>query len=128
MWQVFKIKNINIKQLLGVKVLLLQLNIISGNTPQHIMMADENADREKKNPQPKLVSVTLNFISKKSIHPVENVLKRMMKSFKKQSKPCVINPKYSKPTSLPLYFYFGYQLLQESKCLDECAPVSQKYS
>lgn len=28
-------------------------------------MADENADREKKDPQPKLVSVTLNFISKK---------------------------------------------------------------
>lgn len=81
-------------------MLLLQLNIISGNTPQHIMMADENADREKKDPQPKLVSVTLNFISKKSIHPVENVLKRMMKSFKKQSKPCVINPKYSKPTLL----------------------------
>lgn len=82
-------------------------------------MADENADREQKD----LASVTMNLI-KKSIHPVEIVLKRMLKRFKIKSKPCVINPKYSKPTSLPLYFYFGYQLLQESKCLDECAPVS----
>lgn len=82
-------------------------------------MADENADREQKD----LASVTMNLI-KKSINPVEIVLKRMLKRFKIKSKPCVINPKYSKPTSLPLYFYFGYQLLQESKCLDECAPVS----
>lgn len=82
-------------------------------------MADENADREQKD----LASVPMNLI-KKSIHPVEIVLKRMLKRFKIKSKPCVINPKYSKPTSLPLYFYFGYQLLQESKCLDECAPVS----
>lgn len=82
-------------------------------------MADENADREQKD----LASVTMNLI-KKSIHPVKIVLKRMLKRFKIKSKPCVINPKYSKPTSLPLYFYFGYQLLQESKCLDECAPVS----
>lgn len=87
-------------------------------------MADENADLKKKD----RASVTMDLISKKSIHPVEIVLKRMLKRFKIKSKPCVINPKYSKPTSLPLYFYFGYQLLQESKCLDECAPVSQCYS
>lgn len=91
-------------------------------------MADENADFEKKDPPPKRFPLTMSLISKKSIHPVKNVLKLMMKHFKKQSKPCVINPKYSKPTSLPLYFYFGYQLLQESKFQDECAPVSQKYS
>lgn len=67
-------------------------------------MADENADFEKKDPPPKLFPVKMSLISKKSIHPVKNVLKLMMKHFKKQSKPCVINPKYSKPTSLPLYF------------------------
>lgn len=65
-------------------------------------MADENADFEKKDPPPKLFPLTMSLISKKSIHPVKNVLKLMMKHFKKQSKPCVINPKYSKPTSLPL--------------------------
>lgn len=29
-----------------------------------------------------------------------------------ESRPYVLNPKYSTPTSLPLYFYFGYQLMQ----------------
>lgn len=65
-------------------MLLLQLNIISENTTQNIQMADENADLEKKYLQPKIVSVTMNLICKKSRHPVEKVLKRMLKRFKKK--------------------------------------------
>lgn len=43
----------------------------------------------------------------------------------KESRPYILNPKYSAPTSLPLYFFFGYQYLQESSNLmEECGPVS----
>lgn len=40
-----------------------------------------------------------------------------------ESRPYVLNPKYSTPTSLPLYFYFGYQILQESNLMEACGPV-----
>lgn len=40
------------------------------------------------------------------------------------SRAHVLNPKYSTPTSLPLYFYFVYQILQESNKLDQLGPVS----
>lgn len=43
----------------------------------------------------------------------------------KESRPFILNPKYSTPTSLPLYFFFGYQLLQESNLLKRCGPVSE---
>lgn len=42
----------------------------------------------------------------------------------KESRPYILNPKISAPTSLPLYFFFGYQLLQESTHMDKCGPVS----
>lgn len=42
----------------------------------------------------------------------------------KESRPFILNPKISAPTSLPLYFYFGYQLLQESTHMEICGPVS----
>nr|XP_034320574.1 transient receptor potential cation channel subfamily M member 2-like isoform X2 [Crassostrea gigas] len=46
----------------------------------------------------------------------------------KESRPFILNPKYSTPTSLPLYFFFGYQLLQESdqlgpKLMKLCGPI-----
>nr|XP_034319165.1 transient receptor potential cation channel subfamily M member-like 2 isoform X2 [Crassostrea gigas] len=42
----------------------------------------------------------------------------------KESRPYILNPKYSAPTSLPLYFFFGYQYLQESSNLmEECGPT-----
>lgn len=41
-----------------------------------------------------------------------------------KSRTHVLNPKYSTPTSLPLYFYYVYQLLQESNSLNEYGPVS----
>ena len=37
--------------------------------------------------------------------------------------PGVLNPKFTSPTSLPLYFYFGYQLLQESDLLQKFGHV-----
>lgn len=40
------------------------------------------------------------------------------------SRAHVLNPKYSTPTSLPLYFYFVYQVLQESDELGQLGPVS----
>lgn len=47
----------------------------------------------------------------------------------KESRPYILNPKYSAPTSLPLYFFFGYQLLQESSDLmEECGPVSKIFA
>lgn len=84
----------NIKQQLEENLLILQLNIITENTTQHIQMTEENADLKKENGHPKIVSLTLKLISKKSIYPVEKVFNRMLKRFKKNSKPCVLNPKY----------------------------------
>lgn len=43
----------------------------------------------------------------------------------KESRPFILTPMYSTPTSLPLYFFFGYQLLQEkSDLMKICGPVS----
>lgn len=42
----------------------------------------------------------------------------------KESRPYVLNPKYTTPTSLPLYFYFGYQLMQGKGEINECGHVS----
>lgn len=41
----------------------------------------------------------------------------------KESRPFILNPMYSTPTSLPLYFFFGYQLLQESDLMKRCGPI-----
>lgn len=41
----------------------------------------------------------------------------------KETRPYILNPKISAPTSLPLYFFFGYQLLQESPHMEKCGPV-----
>lgn len=38
---------------------------------------------------------------------INNVFERL-----KESWPYVLNPKYTTPTSLPLCFFFGYQLMQ----------------
>lgn len=45
----------------------------------------------------------------------------------KESRPFILNPMYSTPTSLPLYFFFGYQLLQESDLMKRCGPVSNMF-
>lgn len=41
----------------------------------------------------------------------------------KESRPYVLNPKYTTPTSLPLYFYFGYQLMQGKGEIHECGHI-----
>lgn len=46
----------------------------------------------------------------------------------RETRPHVLNPSYATPTSLPLYFYFGYQLLQESNSLEKFGDVRQFYS
>lgn len=48
----------------------------------------------------------------------------VFKGFNTKSRTHVLNPKYSTPTSLPLYFYFAYQILQESRALETLGPVS----
>lgn len=45
----------------------------------------------------------------------------------KESRPFILNPMYSTPTSLPLYFFFGYQLLKESDLMKRCGPVSDLF-
>nr|XP_034320576.1 transient receptor potential cation channel subfamily M member-like 2 isoform X2 [Crassostrea gigas] len=68
-------------------------------------------------------SLTWKLLQKNSICPDEAILNQSLQKFKRESRPYVLNPKYSTPTSLPLYFYFVYQLLQESKRLEECGPI-----
>lgn len=72
-------------------------------------------------------SLTWKVLRRNSIRPEDEIIEQILKGFKKESKPYVLNPKYSTPTSLPLYFYFGYQLFQESKCFEECGPVRNKF-
>lgn len=36
----------------------------------------------------------------------------------------VLNPMHSTPTSLPLHFYFGYQMVEEYNMMEQYGPVS----
>lgn len=68
-------------------------------------------------------SLAWNFLRKNSISPTEKTIYELLEGFKKDIRPYVLNPKFSAPTSLPLYFFFGYQLFQESESLERCGPV-----
>lgn len=68
-------------------------------------------------------SITWKLLSKNSISPEEDTIHELLEGYKKESRPGVLNPKFTSPTSLPLYFYFGYQLLQESDLLQKCGHV-----
>lgn len=57
-------------------------------------------------------SLAWNFLRKNSISPTEKTIYELLEGFKKDIRPYVLNPKFSAPTSLPLYFFFGYQLFQ----------------
>lgn len=48
----------------------------------------------------------------------------LVKGFKFGSRPYVFNPKYCTSTTLPLYFYFGYQIWQTSQRNEKCGQVS----
>lgn len=65
-------------------------------------------------------TIATKFSCNKKIKP------QSLEGYEKDFRPYVLNPKYSCPTSLPLYFYFGYQLLQETEQMKECGPVRHR--
>lgn len=71
-------------------------------------------------PPLKGLSLTIKFLRKNSVSPQDV----KFEGFNMKSRTHVLNPKYSTPTSLPLYFYFVYQLLQEEKKIKQYGPVS----
>lgn len=74
----------------------------------------------KYGPPLKGLSLTNKFLEKNSVEPEDT----MLEGSNMISRAHVLNPKYSTPTSLPLYFYFVYQILQESDELGQLGPVS----
>lgn len=52
-----------------------------------------------------------------------NDFKEFRENMKWKTKTYVVNPKYCNATTLPLYFFFGYQILQELKLLQTCGDV-----
>lgn len=68
-------------------------------------------------------SLAWKLMRRNSIRPEEKAMNLLLEGYKRESRPYVLNPKYASPTSLPLYFYFGYQLLLESKLMQECGHV-----
>lgn len=63
-------------------------------------------------------------LANKFLQENSNLVKPDDEVFEGSNRVHVLNPKYSTPTSLPLYFYFVYQILQEKKELDQLGPVS----
>lgn len=105
--------------------------LIAENVPKSQQKSTENTSADVGNSHLqenghafKGFSLTWKLLQKNSISPDETILNQSLQEFRRESRPYVLNPKYSTPTSLPLYFYFVYQLLQESKRLEECGPVS----
>ncbi|XP_056002348.1 uncharacterized protein LOC125661864 isoform X2 [Ostrea edulis] len=62
-------------------------------------------------------SVAWKLVKRNSVQPEQKKMMQLLGDYKKESRAYVLNPKFASPTSLPLYFYFGYQLLQESNLL-----------
>nr|XP_034319464.1 transient receptor potential cation channel subfamily M member-like 2 [Crassostrea gigas] len=81
----------------------------------------ESPTGKRKNPF-KGFSLAWKLLRRNFTSPEEKIIKKVLIGYK-ESRPYVLNPKYSTPTSLPLYFYFGYQLLQEYNKIVECGPV-----
>lgn len=81
----------------------------------------EDSNQENYDAAPSVVKVKI--LHGNSVTPEPTEVDRALRRYK-ESKPYVLNPKYASPTSLPLYFYFGYQLLQELRILDQCGHVS----
>lgn len=70
-----------------------------------------------------LSPVAKTYMSDNSID--ENTL---VKGFKCGSRPYVFNPKYCSSTTLPLYFYYGYQIWQGLEKKEKCGQVSHTFS
>lgn len=73
-------------------------------------------------------SLAWKLMRRNSIKPEEKAMNLLLEGYKRESRPYVLNPKYTSPTSLPLYFYFGYQLLLESKLMQECGHVCRQFT
>lgn len=70
-------------------------------------------------------SITWRLLRQNSVQPQEKTMYEILEGYKKQPVPDVLNQKFTSPTSLPLYFYFGYQLLKESHLMQKCGHVRQ---
>ena len=71
-------------------------------------------------------SITWKLLSKNAIQPEENTVNKILDGYKiKEPRPGVLKSKFTSPASPPLYFYFGYQLLQESGLLQKLGHVSK---
>lgn len=53
---------------------------------------------------------------------------QLLKGLKSKTRPFVLHPELSTSTSLPLYFFLGYQILQEDKDLMESCGNVRKSS
>lgn len=92
-----------------------------------LVLHTDNSDRAvsrivKKDNSIEKISLAWTLRANSTSQPF-NIL--MFEEFK-DSRPYMLNPKYSAPTSLPLYFFFGYQLFLESGLMEQCGPVSKE--
>ncbi|XP_056002358.1 transient receptor potential cation channel subfamily M member 2-like [Ostrea edulis] len=63
-------------------------------------------------------SLACKVLKRNSVTP-EKIAPDQLLEVYKESRAYVLNPKYASPTALPLYFYFRYQVLQESGLLKD---------
>lgn len=70
-------------------------------------------------------SIGFTMINQDSITPQTVHMAQVLNKYK-ESRTHAMESTFSKPSSLPLYFYFGYQLLQESNLLQDCGHVRCK--
>ena len=69
-------------------------------------------------------SITWKMLSKNSIQPEEKTVNELLEGYKiREPRRNVLKSECTSPASLPLYFYFGYQLLHESGLLQKLGHV-----
>ncbi|XP_052693640.1 transient receptor potential cation channel subfamily M member 2-like [Crassostrea angulata] len=89
---------------------------------EEISLSSDHSHTETNGNTTKGSSLAWKLLRRNFVSPEEQIIHQVLEGFK-ESRPYVLNPQYSSPTSLPLYFYFGYQLLQELDLTEECGPV-----
>ncbi|XP_056002351.1 uncharacterized protein LOC125661865 isoform X2 [Ostrea edulis] len=67
-------------------------------------------------------SIGFTKLNQDSVTPQTKQMTQVLNEYK-ESRTYVIQSTFSTPSSLPLYFYFGYQLLQESNLLQSCGHI-----
>lgn len=93
------------------------------NTKEKVGTASTGKENNTGSQTFKDTTLTWKLLHKNSIGPTEKTIYQLLEGFKKDIRPYVLKPKFSAPTSLPLYFFFGYQLFQESESLERCGPI-----